>query len=359
LIGLFDTSTPLQPLHDELREAVGRVLDSGRYVLGPEVSSFEAEFAAYCGAGHGVGVANGTDAITIALRAMGVGEGDEVVVPSFTFYASAEAIPPTGAKPVFCDIDPETYCITADTVKAALTPRTKAVVVVHLFGNVAPVAEIQALGVPVLEDAAQAAGSTGPDGRPGALGTAATFSFFPSKNLGCFGDGGMITTSDPEIAERARTLRFHGSHDKVTYEQVGCNSRLDELQAAILRVQLPHLDGWADGRRRTGEHYERAGLGELVELPKPTEGAGPAWHLYVVRHPEADRLEQTLKAREIGCKAYYRTPVHRQPAMREWGEGVDLPGTEEAARTHLAIPMSPVFSEEQAREVVVTAHSGL
>src|ERR1700704_5287880 len=204
-VELFDTSSPLIPLHDELRGAVARVLDSGHYILGPEVSAFEQEFAAYCGAGHAVGVANGTEAITIALRAMGIGPGDEVIVPSFTFYASAEAIPPTGATPVFCDIDPATYCVTADTVRAALTPSTKAVIAVHLFGNVAPVSEIGALGVPVLEDAAQAAGSVGADGRPGAVGTAATFSFFPSKNLGCFGDGGAITTSDADIAERVRS----------------------------------------------------------------------------------------------------------------------------------------------------------
>jgi len=181
-VPLFDTSTPLLALRAELRAAVERVLDSERYILGPEVSAFEREFAAYCGAQHAVGVANGTDAITIALRAMGVGPGDEVVVPSFTFYASAEAIPATGATPVFCDIDPDTYCVTADTVRAALTPRTKAVIAVHLFGNVAPVAEIEALGVPVLEDAAQAAGSRSAAGRPGALGQAGTFSFFPSKN---------------------------------------------------------------------------------------------------------------------------------------------------------------------------------
>jgi dTDP-3-amino-3,4,6-trideoxy-alpha-D-glucose transaminase len=188
-VALFDTATPLLALREELRWAIERVLDSERYILGPEVSAFEQEFAAYCGTAHAVGVANGTDAITIALRAMGVGPGDEVVVPSFTFYASAEAIPPTGATPVFCDIDPETYCVTAETVRAALTPRTKAVIAVHLFGNVAPVAEIEALGVPVLEDAAQAAGSLADGGRcPGALGTAATFSFFPSKNLGAFGD---------------------------------------------------------------------------------------------------------------------------------------------------------------------------
>jgi len=351
-VALFDTSAPLEPLHEQLRAAIERVLESGRYILGPEVSAFEREFASHCGAAHGVGVANGTDAITIALRAMRVGEGDEVVVPSFTFYASAEAIPPTGARPVFCDIDPETYCVTPDTVKAALTARTKAVLAVHLFGNVAPIAEIEALGVPVLEDAAQAAGSNGPDGRPGALGRAATFSFFPSKNLACFGDGGMITTSDSEIAELARTLRFHGSHDKVTYERVGYNSRLDELQAAILRVQLPHLDSWAQGRRAAGSHYEQAGLGELVALPRPGDGAEPAWHLYVVRHPDVERLEDALKAREIGCKAYYRTPIHRQPAMRAWAGALELPGTEQAASTHLAIPMSPVLTREQAEEVV-------
>jgi dTDP-4-amino-4,6-dideoxygalactose transaminase len=303
-----------------------------------------------------VGVANGTDAITIALRAMGVEPGDEVVVPSFTFYASAEAIPPTGATPVFCDIDPETYCVTAETVRAVLTPRTKAVIAVHLFGNLAPVAEIEALGVPVLEDAAQAAGSIARDGRrPGALGKAATFSFFPSKNLGAFGDGGMITTSDEAIAESARTLRFHGSHDKVTYEQVGYNSRLDELQAAILRVQLPHLDAMADGRRRAGRHYEEAGLGELVRLPRAVAGASPAWHLYVVGHPEVARLESALADAGIGHKAYYRTPVHSQVAMREWGAGVELPATDEAARTHLAIPMSPVLTREQVDEVVAAA----
>jgi dTDP-3-amino-3,4,6-trideoxy-alpha-D-glucose transaminase len=357
-VALFDTSTPLIALRVELRAAIDRVLDSERYILGPEVSAFEQEFAAYCDSAHAVGVANGTDAITIALRAMGVGPGDEVVVPSFTFYASAEAIPPTGATPVFCDIDPETYCVTAETVRAALTPRTKAVIAVHLFGNIAAVDEIEALGVAVLEDAAQAAGSIASDGRrPGALGKAATFSFFPSKNLGAFGDGGMITTSDVALAERARSLRFHGSRDKVTYEQVGYNSRLDELQAAILRVQLPHLDGWADGRRQAGRHYKQAGLGELVRLPSPVEGASPAWHLYVVAHSEVQRLESALADAGIGHKAYYRTPVHRQAAMREWGASVELPVTDEAARTHLAIPMSPVLTREQVDEVVAAARN--
>jgi dTDP-4-amino-4,6-dideoxygalactose transaminase len=350
-VPLFDTSAVLAPLQAELRAAIDRVLDSQRYILGPEVSAFEQEFAAYCGTDHAIGVANGTDAITIALRAMGVGPGDEVVVPSFTFYASAEAIPATGATPVFCDIDPDTYCVTAETVRAVLTQRTKAVIAVHLFGNVAPVADIEALGVPVLEDAAQAAGSTTDDGRPGSLGAAATFSFFPSKNLGCFGDGGAVVTSDEAIAERVRALRFHGSRDKITYEQVGYNSRLDELQAAILRVQLPHLDDWADGRRSAGLHYEEAGLDELVKLPRPVSGSSPAWHLYVVSDPDVIRVEGALAAAGVEHRGYYRTPVHRQAAMREWGHGVELPFTEEAARTHLAIPMSPVLSREQAGEV--------
>ena len=357
-VPLFDTSRPLEPLREELRAAVARVLDSERYILGPEVDAFEGEFADYCGASHAIGVANGTEAITIALRAMGVGPGDEVVVPSFTFYASAEAIPATGATPVFCDIDPDTYCVTADTVRAALTPKTKVVIAVHLFGNVAPVAEIEALGVPVLEDAAQAAGSVSDRGRPGALGTAATFSFFPSKNLGAFGDGGMITTSYPELAERVRVLRFHGSRDKVTYEAVGYNSRLDEIQAAVLRVQLPHLDGFADGRRRAARHYEEAGLGELVKLPVPVDGASPAWHLYVIGDTQAERAEASLRAAGVECKPYYRTPVHRQEAMRQWGEGVDLPATEHAARCHLAIPMSPLLTREQADEVVAALRAG-
>ncbi len=356
-IPLFDTATPLAPLYGELQEAVTRVMDSGRFILGPEVEAFEREFAAYCGCEHAVGVANGTDAITIALRAMGVGPGDEVVVPSFTFYASAEAIPPTGATPVFCDIDPHTYCITPETVKPVLSSRTKAVVAVDLFGNLAPVAEIEALGVPVLEDAAQAAGTRGADGRPGALGAAATFSFFPSKNLGAFGDGGAITTSDGAIAEAARTLRFHGSRDKVSYERIGYNSRLDELQAAILRVQLPHLDEWADGRRRAGGHYERAGLGGLVRLTRPTAGSEPAWHLYVVAHPQIEAIREALEAAGIGCRAYYRTPVHLQPPMRPWAPTVELPGTEQAAREHLAIPMSPVLTDEQAERVVAVAEA--
>jgi dTDP-3-amino-3,4,6-trideoxy-alpha-D-glucose transaminase len=358
-VPLFDTKTPLVPLRAQILEQITEVVDSSHYILGPNVEAFEREFAAYCGASHAVGVANGTEAITIALRAMGVGPGDEVVVPSFSFYASAEAIPPTGATPVFCDVDPDTFCVTPESVKAALTPRTKAVIAVHLFGNVAPVAAIEALGVPVLEDAAQAAGSLDHDGcRPGALGTAATFSFFPSKNIGCFGDGGAITTGDEQLAERVRVLRFHGSHDKVSYEQVGYNSRLDELQAAILRVQLPHLESWADGRRAAGEHYRQAGLGELVTLPAPAPGAKPAWHLYVIRHQRIEAVEAAMAAAGHGYKAYYRTPIHRQDSMTGYAAGVSLAATDELARTHLAIPLSPVLGAEQATEVTQAIRAG-
>jgi dTDP-4-amino-4,6-dideoxygalactose transaminase len=356
-VPLFDTATPLEPLRQALRDRAVAVLDSGRYILGPEVEAFEAELAAYLGVPHVIGVANGTDALTIALRAMGVGPGDDVVVPSFTFYASAEAIPPTGARPVFCDVDPDTFCVTADTVRAALTPHTKAVIAVDLFGNVAPVGEIEALGVPVLEDAAQAAGSTLHGRRAASLGTAATLSFFPSKNLGAFGDGGAIATADSGLAETARMLRFHGSRDKVTYEQVGWNSRLDELQAALLRVLLPELDGWSAGRRVAARHYEQAGLGDYVVLPAAVTGADPAWHLYVVRHPLAPRLEEALGRVGIGARGYYRVPVHRQPAMLEYAQGIDLPATDEVAESHLAIPISPVLVRTQAIEVVSAIRS--
>ncbi len=358
-VPLFDTNTPLKSLHGQIGAAIADVVASRRFILGPQVAAFEAEFADYCGTRHAVGVANGTDALTIALRAMGVGPGDDVIVPSFTFFATAEAVPPTGARVVFCDVDPDTYCVSAETVAAALTPATKAVVAVHLFGNLAAVAQIEALGVPVLEDAAQAAGTRSAAGRPGALGRAATWSFFPSKNLGCFGDGGAITTDDDALAEAARMLRFHGSHDKVTYEHVGYNSRLDELQAAILRVQLPQLDDWAAGRRAAARHYAEAGLGDLVSLPAAADGCEPAWHLYVVRTDRADELAVGLAERGIGCKAYYRLPVHRQPAMLAIAGGVELPVTDDLARTHLAIPMSAVLSAEQAGEVTAAVRAVL
>src|SRR3954467_3137585 len=278
-IPLFASS--LAPYQDTIAEKLREVAASGRYILGPEVQSFEGEFAAWLGAAHSVGVGNGTDALQIALRAIGVGPGDDVVMPSLTFYATAEAAANLGARPVFCDVDPATFCVTAETVERALTPNTKAIVPVHLFGNVAPVEELKQFGLPVVEDAAQAAGSNWNGKRAGTLGDAATFSFFPSKNFACLGDGGAVVTNDEELGASARRLRFHGSEDKQTHTEIGWNSRLDAMQAAAVRVLLPGRGGGSEQRRRAGALYERAGLGELVELPQKTPGGEPAWHLYV------------------------------------------------------------------------------
>jgi len=358
-VPLFDTKTPVAPLRAAIDARIAAVLDGGAFILGPEVAAFEAELAEYLGARHVVSVANGTDAITIALQALGVGPGDEVVVPSFTFYASAEAIPPTGATPVFCDVDGATMNVTAETVKAALTPRTKAVVAVDLFGNPAPVAEIEALGIPVVEDAAQAAGSRLHGRRTAALGTVGTLSFFPSKNLGCFGDGGAVVTDDDAVAELARTYRFHGSRDKVSFERIGWNSRLDELQAAILRVLLPELDRWCDGRRAAHAAYAEAGLWELVTPQSETPEADAAWGLQVVRTPHARLLEQALPAAGIGARGYYRTPLHRQQALLPWADGATLPVTDELAESHLAIPMNPLLSAADAQEVTAAVRAAL
>jgi len=351
-VPLFDTNTPLAPLRSAIRSRIAEVLDRGTYILGGEVQAFERELASYLGVRHVIGVGNGTDAITIALRALGVRAGDEVVVPSFTFYATAEAVVNAGGKPVFCDVDRGTRNVTADTVRAALTPRTTAIVAVDLFGCPAPVPELSGLGLPVLEDAAQACGASLGGRRAGSLGEVATFSFYPSKNLGCFGDGGAIATDDDGLAELARALRFHGSRDKRTFEYVGYNSRLDELQASILRVLLPELDRWCTGRRAAAGAYAAAGLGRRVTLPAIPDGAEPAWHLFVVTHPRADALVGELGARGIQARGYYRTPVHRQPAMARFADGRELPVTDELARTNLALPISPVLSSAGVDEVV-------
>jgi dTDP-3-amino-3,4,6-trideoxy-alpha-D-glucose transaminase len=347
-------ATTLKPYLPRMTESLERVAASGRYVLGPEVDAFEREFATYCGARHCIGVANGTDAITIALRALGVEPGDEVVVPSFTFYASAEAVVNAGATPVFCDVDPETFCVTRETVDAVVTPRTRAVIPVHLFGRLAP--DLGDLGVPVLADAAQAAGASR-DGRGiGAWGDAATVSFFPSKNLPCIGDGGAILTDSDEVADAARQLRFHGSKDKVTFTEVGYNSRLDELQAAVLRVLLPELDDWNARRREVARRYADGGLGSFVAVPDPGPEREHVFHLYVVRHDRADDLARKLTRAGIGARGYYRRPVHLQPSFAR--EELDLPGTRAAAAAHIALPMGPELTEQQVDEVIAACAPG-
>ena len=347
-VPLFATS--LDPYQDRIAKRLTEVARSGRYILGPEVESFEREFAEFLGVRHVIGVGNGTDALTIALRALGVERGDEVVLPSFTFYATAEAAVNAGARPVFCDVDPDTFCVTRETVERAMTERTKAIVPVDLFGNVAP--DLGDLGVPVLEDAAQAAGARLGARRAGSLASAATFSFFPSKNLPCLGDGGAIATNEDEVAELARLLRFHGSRDKGTFQLVGYNSRLDAMQAAVLRLLLPELDGWNEARRAVAEFYEAEGLRGHVALPRSVDDAQHVYHLYVVRHEQPDALAAKLGERGIQARGYYRVPVHLQPGMRDFGSDAALPGTEEAARTNLALPMGPELTRAQVAEVV-------
>ncbi|MET0558398.1 MAG: DegT/DnrJ/EryC1/StrS family aminotransferase, partial [Solirubrobacterales bacterium] len=342
-------------VRSDVESAIARVVESGQFILGPEVEAFEREFAEYLGVRHVVGVANGTDALTIALRCLGVGPGDDVVVPSFTFYASAEAIPHTGARPVFCDVDPETFCVTPESVEQALTPATRAVIAVDLFGRVAPSdrlrEQLAGRDIAVLEDAAQAAGARLHGRRAGSLGDAGTFSFFPSKNLFCFGDGGAITTDDDEVAAAARQLRFHGSGGGDTHTEVGYNSRLDELQAAGLRVLLPHLPAWTEARRAIASGYAASGLAESLRLPVETAGAECCYHLYVIRSPQRDEVAARLEAAEIGARAYYSIPLHRQPAMREFAPSQPLPNVDAAAAESLALPMGPALTAADVEQV--------
>ncbi len=333
-IPLVDVRAQYAPLLDELKERLAEVLDSGRFILGPHVRAFEEEAAAYLGARHAIGVANGTDAIVLALDALKIGAGDEVICPAFTFYATAEAIIRRGATPVFAEIDPLTLNIDPKDVRARVTAKTKAIMPVHLFGRPAPLDELSDLGVPIVEDAAQAFGAKGV-GRTGAV---STYSFFPTKNLFALGDGGLVTTDDDQLAERVRLLRFHGSRDKKDFELVGYNSRLDELQAALLRVFLPHLEEWNRSRREAVARYAELGLGEVCELP--TDEPGHVYHVFVVRSPERARIADHLASAGIASAAYYETPLHLQPALRFLGhaEGA-FPETERASRENLALPL--------------------
>jgi len=362
-VPLFATRPLLEPLLAEVAARQEAVLRSGRYILGPEVEAFEAEFAAQLGARHCVGVANGTEALTIALRALGIGAGDEVVVPALTFYATAEAVVNAGATPVFCDVDADTFTMTAATAEPAIGGRTRALIPVHLYGNPAPMAELRELaaahGLKVLEDAAQAAGARLEGRAAGSLGDAATFSFFPSKNLGGFGDGGAVLTDDDEVAAAARRLRFHGSDAPDLHTEVGYNSRLDELQAAGLRVLLPHLPEWTRARRRVAAAYAAGDLGDAVKLPVETAGGESCYHLYVVRVEDRDRLAERLATAGIGARAYYSTPLHRQPAMRDFAPTAPLRGVDAAAAQSLALPMGPALSEDQVAAVAEAATAAL
>ena len=342
----IDVKAQYAPLRPELEAAFSRVLESGRFIFGPEVEGFEREAAEYLGVEQTVGVANGTDALVIALDALGIADGDEVICPAFTFYATAEAIARRNAVPVFADIDPLTLNLDPVDVERRLTKRTKAIVPVHLFGRPAPIEELQRFSLPLLEDAAQAFGSPGI-----ATSIASTFSFFPTKNLFGLGDGGLIAVNDGDLGDRIRMLRFHGSRAKKDFELIGYNSRLDAIQAAALRIFLPRLDEWTRLRREAAARYAELGLGEAVELP--ADEAGHVYHMYCVRSPERDRLSRALAEAEIGHQAYYQPPLHLQPAFRYLGHAEGhLPETERASRENLCLPLWSGITEEQQAEVV-------
>ena len=346
-IPLVDVKAQYAPLIPKLERAFSDVLESGKFILGPNVEAFESEAAEYLGVTDTIGVANGTDAIVLVLDALGIGPGHEVICPAFTFFATAEAIVRRGAVPVFADIDPATYNLDPEDVAARITPRTRAIMPVHLFGRPAPLEELASLGPPLVEDAAQAFGSPG----VARTGVASTYSFYPTKNLFALGDGGLVAANDEELAQRVRMLRFHGSRDKVDFHAVGYNSRLDELQAAALRIFLPELDGWTALRREAAERYRELGLGDVVTAPE--DEPGHVYHLFVSRSAERDAIVSALREAQIGTATYYLPPLHLQPALSflGWSEG-SLPETEKLARENFSIPLWAGIAPEQQERVV-------
>ncbi len=351
----------LRPAYDELRDdldaAYRRVMASGRYVHGPELEAFEREFAAYCGARHGVGVGNGLDALHLVLRACGIGEGDEVLVPATTFVATWLAVTYAGATPVPVDCDPRTQTLDPALLGPAVSPRTRAIIAVHLFGQSADMDPILAVGrrfgLAVIEDAAQAHGADYKGRRVGSLGDAAAFSFYPSKNLGALGDAGAVVTSDDAIAARVRLLRDYGSREKYHHEVPGFNSRLDALQAALLRVKLRHLDAWNARRRAAAQRYLRA-LADLpdLELPHVPDWSDPVWHLFVVRHPRRDELRTALRGHGVETLVHYPVPPHLSPAYatRGWASGA-FPEAEAFARTCVSLPIGPHMGPAECQYV--------
>jgi len=349
-------------LLDDVKRSVCEVIDSGRFILGPNMRALEDEVAAATGACHAVAVANGTDALVLSLEALGVGPGDEVITTAYTFYATAEAIARVGATPVFADIERATFNLDPQAVDAAVTDRTRAIVAVHVFGGPADIPGLREVagrhGLAVIEDAAQAFGATLGGRGAGSFGDLATFSFFPTKNFPAFGDAGMVVSGDADLAERVRLLRFHGSREKRRFELVGTNSRMDEIQAAVLRRFLPEVAGWNAGRRSAADRYRALGLGDLVELPSELPGAEHVYHLYVVRAQARDELARALSAAGIGCRAYYDIPLHLQPVFAHLGyRPGDLPETERAADEGLALPMFPTLTGAAQTEVVAAVRA--
>jgi len=368
MIPVLDLKREYQELKDEIDAAVSRVLASGGFVGGAEVEALEGELAAYLEVPHIITLGSGTDALFIALRAMGLGPGDEVITSPFTFIATIEAIQHVGATPVLVDIDPQTFNLDPQGLGAALTPRTRAILPVHLYGQAAPMQAIvefaQAHRLSVLEDAAQAIGArycsqgAGPAWqRVGTIGTAGAFSLYPTKNLGAYGDAGFVATRSPAIAEESRLIASHGQAARYHHVRpAGYTSRLDALQAAILRVKLPHLEAW-NARRRAIAHAYSEGLQGVVQTPYEAPYALHIFHQYTIRHPQRDRLAEHLKARGIGSSVHYPLPAHLQPAYRDLAPEGSLPEAERAAREVLSLPMHPFLEEAQLEAVLEAVRS--
>ena len=367
----FDSIPPLDlkaqyaSIQTEIMAAINAVLESQQFILGPQVSSLESEVAEYCGTRFAVGVASGTDALILALHAVGVGPGDEVLLPAFSFIASADTVSLLGAKPVFADIRPDTFNIDTEQLAALITSRTKAIMPVHLYGQPADMDPILALaqkhGLKVVEDNAQAIGARYKDKRTGSLGEFGCISFFPSKNLGAYGDGGMILTNSQEAAEQLRTLRNHGSAKKYYSTEQGWNSRLDEVQAAILRVKLRHLDAWGAARRDKAASYDRL-LSRVpgVVTPAVSPWAKHVYHQYTIRLPQRDHVQEVLAGQGIPSTVYYPTPMHLQPIYSSLGyKRGDLPESERAAAEVLSLPIYPELTENQIARVAAALTGAL
>ena len=360
-VPLLDLQLQYRPLREPLLAAVTRVCDSQRCILGDEVVALERELADYLGVAHAVGMSSGTDALVAALMALGVGPGDEVVTSTFSFFASAGSVSRLGATPVFVDIDPHTYNVDVDGVARAITPRTKAIMPVHLYGQAADMARLVVLaqerGVPIVEDAAQAIGAREGGHAVGGFGRIGCFSFYPTKNLGAFGDGGLVTTNDPATAERLRLLRDHGQQPKYHHAIVGGNFRLDAIQAAVLRVKLPHLHGWTEGRRHNAARYRAlfadAGLLDAVTLPGERPGVYHVYNQFVVQVPRRDALRAFLASRGIGTEVYYPVPFHRQACFADLASSANrFPHADAAAARVLALPIFAELQDNQLRQVV-------
>lgn len=357
MIPFLDLKAPYLELKQELDEAIARVVSSGWFICGSEVDQFEEEYAAYCDSDHAVGVANGLDALHLVLRAMDVGPGDEVIVPSNTYIATWLAVSQCGATPVPVEPDERTFNINLAGIEAAITSRTKVILPVHLYGQPADMDPILVIarrnGLLVLEDGAQAHGARYKGQRVGAHGDAVAWSFYPGKNLGAMGDGGAVTTNNPQIADRIRVLPNYGSRVKYVNEVLGYNSRLDPLQAAILRVKLAHLDEWNSRRNAIAQQYQKGLAGSVLTLPYVPEWAEPVWHLYVVEHPKRDALQKSLVDMGVGLLIHYPIPPHRQQAYVQAGfERQTFPLAERMANEVLSLPMGPHMSEAQVSQVV-------